>query len=136
MGQNTTSASAGAKTLAEKKYDLKQSIASMMVYWIAHTRHNLRAELLDNNQNGELSQLSLRQAFTDEEWEDFFSETSRLFNETAVRDGAERINARTDGKDGQAARWAKDLVTQCPSAPYINIMYDAAAALVDSTFTE
>jgi hypothetical protein len=128
-------------SLEEMKKRLKKSIAKMMVYWVAHSRHDLRPELIDGNPDGAWSGLSLKEAFdTDQEWREFFGMASKLFNEEDVKRGAERISKRVHGEDGLKdgvgnllpPEWASELDPMCPGDSTLNVMYRAAAAFVDN----
>ena len=133
-------------TMAENKQHLKKSIAKMMVFWVVHSRHNLRADLLAKNPNDKWADLDFKKAFADspdESFEQFFERAADLFlDNKAVNDGAEIINARVDGKDelvdkqtGKAlkAEWCPFLVEFCPDNRIINVMFNAAMAFVDNT---
>lgn len=149
-------------TQEEKKIvkdDLKKSIAKMMVYWVAHSRHDLQHDLLENIPNGAWAGLALRQAFANvAEWEKFFHIASRVFNdevETEVvtasgervrgkikvaKEGALRISKRVHGKDGMTnspvvlADWEATLDPHCPGNDTLDVMYRAAAAFVDASY--
>jgi hypothetical protein len=128
-------------TLEEKKKRLKKSIAMMMVYWVAHSRHDLRPELIDGNPDGAWAGLALKEAFdTDQEWRVFFDRASKLFNDENVKKGAERISSRVHGHDGLKdghgnllpPDWDSELDELCPGNPTLDVMYEAAAKFVDS----
>lgn len=144
-------------TLDEKKKRLKQSIAKMMVYWVAHSRHDLQHDLIANNPDGAWAGLALKGAFgDDQEWRKFFRIASRVYNDEVetevvtasgervrgkikvVAEGAKRISKRVHGEDGMTgspllpADWLSELDPLCPSDPTLNVMYQAAAAFVDN----
>src|SRR5262245_44353921 len=81
------------------KDDLKKSIAKMMVYWVAHSRHDLHEDLVADKPDGRWAGLALKEAFgDDEEWRKFFHIASRVFNdkvETEIElDGGERVSGK------------------------------------------
>jgi hypothetical protein len=126
----------------ENKRELNKSIAKVMVYWIVHSRHDLRQELIDRDPTKTWAGLALQTAFdSKEEWEGFFQKAANLFDDeidiggsaTAkiVRLGAERINQRVDGKDGERGDWCPIIVPDCPSNLIINLMYRAAEEFVN-----
>jgi hypothetical protein len=144
------------------KDDLKKSIAKMMVYWVAHSRHDLHYDLVANNPDGAWAGLALIGAFDDDqEWRKFFRIASRVFNdevetevETAsgervrgkikvVLEGARRISKRVHGEDGMtnspvllSADWEASLDPLCPGNDTLNVMYRAAAKFVDDSYPE
>lgn len=130
------------KSFHENKRELKKSIAKMMVYWVVHTRHDLRQELIDKDPTRTWAGLALQEAFDDkEEWEEFFRKAAKLLDEEVdtggagkikvVRAGAERINKRVDGLDGEPEDWCPIIVPDCPANLILNIMYRAAEEFVD-----
>jgi hypothetical protein len=147
-------------TLDEKKKRLKQSIAKMMVYWIAHSRHDLHDDLVANNPDGAWAGLALKEAFgNDIEWKKFFRIASRVFNDEVetevvtasgervrgkikvVEEGAKRISKRVYGEDGMTNSsfllppdWEASLDPLCPGDATLDVMYRAAAAFVDDSF--
>ncbi len=134
MEHTLRSASMSSEKLEASKKELKKSIARMMVYWVANSRHDLRAELLANNPAGVLAGLALREAFDDQaEWETFFNRASVLFNRPEVKNGVDKISARVHGEDGGPVDWDPTFDPFCPGNPTLNVMYEAAAAFVDNT---
>jgi len=152
-------------TQEEKKIlkdDLKKSIAKMMIYWVAHSRHDLYDELVANEPNGKWAGLALRQAFADDnEWKKIFRIASRVFNdqvetevETAdgvrvrgktkiVNEGAKRIQKRVHGEDNMTnspvllpADWESALDPHCPGDDTLDAMYRAAVKFVDDSYPE
>ncbi len=137
MNMNTehpsSTAPAVGLTLDEKKKRLKKSIAKMMVYWVAHSRHDLQADLIGGTPDGAWKGLALKEAFdSDEEWKEFFGKASDLFNEMNVKSGAQRISLRVHGGDGSEGDWLSELDPLCPSDPTLNVMYQAAVTFVDN----
>lgn len=120
---------------------LKKSIARMMVYWVVNSRHDLREDLLANKPDGVWNELEFKEVFKDlnnetdnyAEWKEFFAKASNLFNEPDVRKGAERINQRVDGKDGEDPDWCKTLDPDCPSNQTLNVMFNCAMSYIDNT---
>lgn len=122
------------RTLADKKKDLKKSLARMMLCWVIHTRRSLLEELLADNPNGEWAELAIKEAFdNDDEWKAFFYEAAEYFRlNPEIVSGAEKINARVYGYGGLAAWWVPDF-RQCPAKAFINVEIRAAYALADET---
>jgi len=142
------------------KDDLKKSIAKMMVYWVAHSRHDLHDDLVANKPDGAWAGLALKEAFGDDnEWRKFFHIAYRVFNdevetevETAsgervrgkikvVEEGAMRISKRVHGEDGMTNSpvplppdWEADLDPLCPGDDTLDVMYRAAADFVDACY--
>ena len=144
------------------KEDLKKSIAKMMVYWVAHSRHNLHDDLVANIPDRAWAGLALKEAFGgDEEWRKFFGIASRVFNDEVetevvtasgervrakikvVEEGAKRISKRVHGEDGMtnspvllAADWEASLDPLCPGDGTLDAMYRAAVKFVDDSYPE
>jgi hypothetical protein len=159
-GQDSHSSSTNGLSLEEKKKRLKQSIAKMMVYWVAHSRHDLLDDLIEGKPDGAWAELTLMEAFdSDEERKKFFKIASRVFNDEVkieveteggerihvktkvVEEGAKRISKRVNGEDGMAASpdllspdWDASLDSLCPGDPTLNVMARAAFAFVDSNW--
>jgi len=80
--------------LPEAKQQLKRSIGKMMVYWVVHSRHTLRDELLNNNPNNRWADLDFKNAFASSpeeaklEFERFFSKARDLFKEKNDHEGS------------------------------------------------
>jgi hypothetical protein len=152
-------------TQEEKKIlkdDLKKSIAKMMVYWVAHSRHTLHDDLVADKPDGAWAGLALKGAFgDDEEWRKFFHIASRVFNDEVVtevetssgervrgkikvvEEGAIRISKRVHGEDGMTnspvllpADWESALDPHCPGDDTLDAMYRAAVKFVDDSYPE
>ena|GEM_PF-3862420 len=147
-------------TLDEKKKRLKQSIAKMMVYWVAHSRHDLHADLVTDNPDGSWAGLALKEAFdNDIEWKKFFHIAYRVFNDAVetevvtasgesvtgkikvVEEGANRISKRVHGTDKMKngsvflePDWESSLDILCPGDDTLDVMYRAAAKFVDDNY--
>lgn len=79
------------KSFHENKRELKKSIAKMMVYWVVHTRHDLRQELIDKDPTRTWAGLALQEAFDDkEEWEEFFRKAATSLMRRWTREAPEK----------------------------------------------
>ena len=144
------------------KDDLKKSIAKMMVYWVAHSRHDLHDDLVANIPDRAWAGLALKEAFADdEEWRKFFGIASRVFNDEVVVEvvtssgervmgkikvveaGANRISKRVHGEDRMTNSpdllppdWEASLDPLCPGNATLDAMYRAAVKFVDDSYPE
>src|SRR5262245_35504167 len=144
------------------KDDLKKSIAKMMVYWVAHSRHDLHDDLVANIPDRAWAGLALKEAFGgDEEWRKFFGIASRVYNDEVVaevvtstgervsgkikvvEEGAKRISNRVHGKDKMKNSpvllppdWESSLDPYCPGDGTLDAMYRAAVKFVDDSYPE
>jgi len=144
------------------KDDLKKSIAKMMVYWVAHSRHDLHDDLVANIPDRAWAGLALKEAFgDDEEWRKFFHIASRVFNDKVeteieldggervsgkikvVEEGAKRISKRVHGEDRMTNSpdllppdWEASLDPLCPGNATLDAMYRAAVKFVDDSYPE